>query len=236
MGRDKHERYRVEARAPIVPVVKDTLDEPAWRAMSHGAKVLYIALKRRVSKGALNNGKVFLSQRDAAEELRSHHNQIARWYRELQHYGFIVQMTAGYLGMEGKGVSPHWRLTEHGYMREPPTQDYKRWDGVKFSDKKTDSRAGKGAHSVPEKAHTPVQEKAHTCERKRAGIGAHRTNRHRAGNGAHTSITTGRGPDGLLPALSPLFLLSALLMVRAEKGMALLVLMQASSTEFRAAA
>jgi hypothetical protein len=36
-----------------------------------------------------------LSQRDAAKELRSHHNQIARWFRELVHYGFIVMTRPG---------------------------------------------------------------------------------------------------------------------------------------------
>jgi hypothetical protein len=80
----------------------------------------------------------------AAIELGSHHNQIARWFRELQHYGFIVLAKPGFLGVEGKGQAPRWRLTELGCMKELPTRDFERWDGTPFVDQKK-----------------PVQEKAH---------------------------------------------------------------------------
>ena len=39
-------------------------------------------------------------------------DEIGRWFRELQHYGFIVMTKLGCLGLDGKGKSPHWRLTE----------------------------------------------------------------------------------------------------------------------------
>ena len=102
--------------------------------------MLYVALKRRFNPKLHNNGKLFLSQRMASAELRSHHNQIARWYRELQHYGFIVLSKPAYLGVEGKGQAPRWRLTELGYMRDPPTRDYTRWDGAPFVDQKNPVR------------------------------------------------------------------------------------------------
>ena len=139
MGRDKHEKDRQKGRLPpFVPLLIDTLNQPAWRAMSHGAQMLYVALKRRFNLNTHNNGRIFLSQRMASKELRSHHNQIARWYRELQHFGFIVMMQPGCLGVEGRGQAPRWRLTELGYMNDPPTRDYERWDGTKF---KTESRS-----------------------------------------------------------------------------------------------
>src|SRR5262245_5840894 len=130
MGRDKHEIRRKNRLPPFVPLLVDTLESPAWRAMSHGAKILYVALKRRYNNKNHNNGRIYLSQRDAARELRSHHNEIARWYRELQHYGFIVMVTPGVLGVEGKGKAPRWRLTELGYMRELPSRDFMGWDGT----------------------------------------------------------------------------------------------------------
>jgi len=43
-------------------------------------------------------------------------------------------MRAGYLGLDGKGKAPHWRLTEYGYMKDMPTRDFLRWDGTKFRD------------------------------------------------------------------------------------------------------
>jgi hypothetical protein len=156
MGSDKHETRRKYRLPPFVPLLISTIDSPAWRALSHGAKILYVALKRRYNVKNHNNGRIFLSQRNAAHELRSHHNEIARWFRELQHYRFIVMTTPGVLGLEGKGKAPRWRLTELGYMRELPTRDFMHWDGKRFKDTKTKSRAVKPARTVPEFPHTNV--------------------------------------------------------------------------------
>jgi hypothetical protein len=54
---------------PFVPLLKETLDCPAWRAMSHGARSLYVALKRRYNRDIHNNGRIYLAQRTAAEKL-----------------------------------------------------------------------------------------------------------------------------------------------------------------------
>ena len=79
MGRDKRrERGR---SPPFVMLLKETLDTPAWRAMSHGARSLYVAIKRRYSERLLNNGHVHVSLREAAKELNSHRDQCARWFR-----------------------------------------------------------------------------------------------------------------------------------------------------------
>ena len=117
--------------APFVPLIKTTIDSPAWKAMSHGARSLYVALRRRYFQNFHNNGRIYLSQRDAVKEVGSHHNEIARWFRELQFYGFIVMTKGGSLGVEGIGKAPHWRLTELGYMNDLPTRDFERWAGAK---------------------------------------------------------------------------------------------------------
>lgn len=118
---------------PFVPLLIDTLDSPAWRALSHGAARLYVALRRQYSPSRHNNGGIFLSQRQAQHALRSNRSQISRWFRELQHYGFIVQETAGCLGSDGKGKAPHYRLTELGTRLGTPTRDFLSWKGNKFS-------------------------------------------------------------------------------------------------------
>ena len=120
--------------------------------MSHGAQALYIALKRRYNMQAHNNGRLYLSHRMAAEEIRSSSNQITRWFRELQYYGFIVMMSRGYLGIYGKGQAPRWRLTEVGYMKEPPTRDFIRWNGVQFSEKKKQDPAAEIRSGVQRKS------------------------------------------------------------------------------------
>ena len=107
----------------FVKVMLQTLDAPAWRALSHGARSLYVALKRRCRNDLRNNGKIFLSQRQAEIELGSKRRYLARWFRELEFYGFTVMTRPGFLGVEGKGKAPHWRLTELGYKNDPPTRD-----------------------------------------------------------------------------------------------------------------
>ena len=47
----------------------EILDCAAWKQMSMGARMLYIALTRPMSFNRDNNGKIFLSTRGAAEQL-----------------------------------------------------------------------------------------------------------------------------------------------------------------------
>jgi hypothetical protein len=158
--------------AQFAPLLIATMDSPAWKATSHGAKALYICLKRRVLKGR-NRG--YLSYRDAKQELQCSHTSIRKWFKELEHYGFIVLAQHGSLGVEGKGQAPHWRLTElgatsrasSGGMFEPPTNDFLRWDGVLFEWKgkadlrfrhlqKTKPRYSRGEHPATHGGNTPA--------------------------------------------------------------------------------
>ena len=94
-----------------------------------------MALKRRVPR---ERNVAWVSYKDAIAELKSSKRKIADWFRELQHYGLIVLHSQGCLGIDGKGQSPHWRLTElrrtpHASsdgLPEPPTRDFLNWDGV----------------------------------------------------------------------------------------------------------
>ena len=90
-----------------VGVMKATLSTPAWKALSHGARSLYVAIKCRYNLNNHNNGRLFLSHRDAADEIGSDTKEIGRWFRELQHYGFIVMNEPGCLGVDGRGKAPH---------------------------------------------------------------------------------------------------------------------------------
>jgi hypothetical protein len=119
----------------FVPLFRVTLKSPAYRQLSFGARALFTALRGRCVR---NNGHVYLSQRDAAEELgHKKRNDIANWYRELQHYGFIVMTEGASLGVDGKGKAPHWRITDmptkngNGQL-DAATNDFLRWNGVIF--------------------------------------------------------------------------------------------------------
>src|SRR5665811_669747 len=84
----------------FVPLLRDTMKTPAWRALSHGARSLYVALKSRHPNG---RNQAYLSYRNAAQELGSSHRKIREWFDELEHYGFTVLVSRGCLGTEGKG-------------------------------------------------------------------------------------------------------------------------------------
>jgi hypothetical protein len=136
----------------FVPLLFEIQDAPAWIATAHGARSLYMALRRRYNGTTSNNGKIYLPQRIAQKELGSHGNQITRWFRELQHYGFIVMTSAGHLGVRGHGRAPCWRLTELPCNGEPPTKDFLAWAGPRFANRKSETPSSKSGTSRPAKA------------------------------------------------------------------------------------
>lgn len=137
MSRERRNRDKGRIEGPFVPLLIDTMAAPAWRTMSADARVLYASVKARYSVKARNNGRLYLSIRKAAEETGLGKNIIARGFHELQYYGFIVQTSPGCLGVNGRGKAPHWRLTELGYMLDPPTRDFMHWDGTVFHQQKS---------------------------------------------------------------------------------------------------
>jgi hypothetical protein len=161
-SRNKDNRKRLP---PFVPLLKRTLDSPAWRAMSFGARALYTSLKRRCFWPVKNTA--YLSYREAAAEVGCSKTRVGRWYRELEHFGFIVLAKHGCLGVEGKGKAPHWRLTELGKtpktsptgIREDPTNDFMKWDGTPFDpdakNKIPATRGGQGVHPGKTVVSTP---------------------------------------------------------------------------------
>jgi hypothetical protein len=148
--------------SPFVPLLKD-IDSPAWKVLSFGARSLYVALKRRVPPQR-NTG--YLSYRNAAKELGyTSQRKIGEWFKELEHYGFIVLHRHGCLGVEGRGKAPQWRLTELGvaFTDERPTRDFLRWDGVLFEPKRSQRTPGSfGCPQSPALHHPVVNLVMHT--------------------------------------------------------------------------
>lgn len=135
MSRRNKDKGRIEG--PFVPMLIDTMASPAWKAMSANARVVYIALRSRYGHKIRNNGRIYLSARDGQADTGLSRNIVARGLRELKHYGFIVPTKGHCLGVEGKGGATHWRLTELGYMHEPPTRDFLKWNGELFHEQKS---------------------------------------------------------------------------------------------------
>jgi hypothetical protein len=132
-------RRRKNRLPPFIALIKATMATPAWRAMSPGARLLNIALRGHLRNDHLNNGKVFLSCRDAAEAIGVAASSIVRWYAENEHYGFLRKTSEGFLGADGRGIAAKYRFTEFPRGTHPPTRDFEKWDGELYS-----ARGGRG--------------------------------------------------------------------------------------------
>lgn len=143
MGRDRKNEQQPEHWTQMI---RNTMEMPAWRALSTTAQALYPWLKLEW-KGTRfnNNGKISLPVREAGERLGCNMKTAARAFHDLQAKGFIVLTSHGRMGVEGKGAPPTYEITELAMPGEPSGQKvYKRWqEGQDF----------------PVSAHAPVNPK-----------------------------------------------------------------------------
>jgi hypothetical protein len=86
-------RRRKNRLPPFIPLIKATMATPAWRTMSPGARILNIELRGRLRNDYANNGKLWLSCRDAAKAIGATTQSIVRWFAENEHYGFLRKLT-----------------------------------------------------------------------------------------------------------------------------------------------
>jgi hypothetical protein len=115
-------------------MIRRTMEEPAWRALSSTAQALYPWLKLEWrGPEANNNGKIQLSARQAAARMGVRPDTAAEAFRDLQRKGFIVQTKAGCLGIEGAAKAPEYEITE---LKMPGAEGdgrklYRIWDPSK---------------------------------------------------------------------------------------------------------
>jgi hypothetical protein len=156
--------------SPFVPLIKDTLKTEAWKALSHGARSLYAALKGRYNIKLQN--AVWLSVRDAAAELGSfsHTENVRRWFRELAHYGFIVMVSPAHHGVNG------------------PT----------FSEKRNRSRGRDGGYTLTHMGVTLVPDSARAAAESDSHGGTMSESKGDSHGGTITTLTTGYRRSDLL--------------------------------------
>lgn len=98
----------------------------AWQDLKPGPRALYIAIKRRYN--GRNNGRIFLSHREAADEINVHRNTIGPYFDALISHGFIRIEQASYLGPDGVGKAALLALTEYGTADgKPATREFASW-------------------------------------------------------------------------------------------------------------
>ena len=110
MGRDKRSETKQEH---FTKMVRSTMEEPAWRALTPVAQALYPWLKLEW-RGPQNNnnGKIRMSVRQAAECLGINMKTAARGFHDLQAKGFLYVTEPARLGFGGDAKSPSYEITE----------------------------------------------------------------------------------------------------------------------------
>lgn len=127
----------------------------AWASLKNGPRALYVELKRRYNGG--NNGRIFLSHRDAATAVNVGRDTVSGYFGDLTTHGFIAVTRGHCLGPEGIGQSVHYRLTELPYEGAPATKEFMKW---KPSKKQNPRR--KIQHPMAGKSDTPCRKIQHT--------------------------------------------------------------------------
>jgi hypothetical protein len=137
MGKRKEDKGR---QPPWISVFRHTWKSAAWKALSFGARALYVELAANYNTKMMNS--VFMSARTGAKQLNTSKDSITLWLRELEHYDFLVKVSGPFLGLDGEGKSAHYRFTDRWYGNKEPTYDFQNWDGVMFEPPKRADKRG----------------------------------------------------------------------------------------------
>ena len=101
----------------------------AWATLKPGPRALYIELKRRFN--GQNNGRILMSQREAAELLNVHRNTVPGYFHELERRFLIRATGTGHLGANGYGIATRWALCEFPLDGKPPDLAHRTWSEEK---------------------------------------------------------------------------------------------------------
>jgi hypothetical protein len=92
----------------FVMLEDDLLASDAWAFLKPAAKVLFIELKRQFTGS--NNGKIFISHRDAALKLGMHRNSIGGLFKQLEDVALIERTANAKIGPAGIGAATLWKI------------------------------------------------------------------------------------------------------------------------------
>ena len=142
MGRRK--TFKKGQGGSFVQLEEWVLSSNAWSSLKPAPRALYIELKRQYN--GFNNGKVFLSQRDASKRLNVGRDTVARYFNDLIDVGFLIETQGFCLGAEGHGKAAHYALTEYSLDEKPATKDFMKWKKTKSPLENPTYPAGKSNH------------------------------------------------------------------------------------------
>lgn len=122
MGKRKFKRG---SGAKFVQIEHWVMDCEAWQTMKPGPRALYVELKRRFNGS--NNGRIFLSTRDAAKALNVNKETAGKYFAVLREHGFITITQGHCLGPSGQGQADLYALTEQPIGETKASKDFRAW-------------------------------------------------------------------------------------------------------------
>lgn len=111
MSRRRPYKFSKRGAGRFVQLPEWLLASQAWQSLKPGPRALYVELKRRYNGS--NNGRLFLSHRNAAAALGVHRNTVGGYFEDLIDRGFIRETQGSYLGPSGVGQAAHFALEEY---------------------------------------------------------------------------------------------------------------------------
>ncbi|WP_017998289.1 hypothetical protein [Paracoccus sp. N5] len=153
MGRDRKAEKRGEHFAPMI---RTTMDTPAWRALSSAAQALYPWLRLEWHGPKFNNnGRLQFSVRQAALAMGVTKDTANKAFIDLQRKGFVVVTQEARLGVGGAARSSSYELTEVALVGETEGRKlYRQWeDGKDFAVRKVMANNPSGTNGKTKPCH-----------------------------------------------------------------------------------
>jgi hypothetical protein len=119
--------------APFVQLFDFITDSAAYLDLSGTAVKLLVELIKRskgnngFGHGKHDRGRMFLSERDAAQSIGVAKNTAAKAFSELIEHGFLQVVEKGHFDVKGRATT--WRLTFQAYPHREmgPTNEWRHW-------------------------------------------------------------------------------------------------------------
>ncbi|MBK0399816.1 hypothetical protein H0I76_11495 [Limibaculum sp. M0105] len=109
----KNRKGRTEFNEHFAKMLRSTMEEPAWRALSTAAQSLYPWIKLEWhGPSSNNNGKIRFSVRQAAQAVGCDPGTARRAFCDLQAKGFLHVTKVSSLGSEGEARGNEYEITE----------------------------------------------------------------------------------------------------------------------------
>ncbi|MBL4680131.1 MAG: hypothetical protein JKY88_05335 [Pseudomonadales bacterium] len=111
-------------KGAFVSLYDEILNSPAYGGLSCNARCLLLELAR-VENHYTKNGDICISQKDAANLLKTRADSIPRIYDELVDHGFLIERKGEHHKKNRLGQK--WIMTTLSYEDQKATDEWRKW-------------------------------------------------------------------------------------------------------------